>query len=226
MEDRRRPRASRSTAAVHGSMAHQSDSGMDDHALALPVDVVVHVPAETASVPLVRRLVHAALEEAGVETDLVDDVTLATDEACTNLVLHGTRTQRAAVSYDVAVHIAPDRCVVSVAEQEDATPAGERSAAPVSLGQHAMANTAAEHGRGIALMALLMDGVQLEKSAAGSFRLLLEKGLHQSAPRVHPLRRVGSVKAREPAAVRGEPDAATPPSGSAGAPRQAPRRAR
>lgn len=61
---------------------------------------------------------------------------------------------------------------------EDALADGAEPLPPREL---TMAAAAAEHGRGIALMAVLMDGVRIETDAAGSFHLLLEKGLRPAA---------------------------------------------
>lgn len=158
----------------------------------VPLDVAFHVPAEATSVSLVRHVVRATLEGAGIEDELADDVTLATDEACTNVVLHGRRRQGADGSYEVLVHVGPDRCVVSVAEHQDSqdshdsTIAGVPRARTLSPTQPTMADAAAEHGRGIALMGLMMDGVRFETDAAGSFHLLLEKDLRPATDAAAP----------------------------------------
>lgn len=181
MTDRRSRVPARTAAA-----AHAADDTVDPDAgrlpPPLPFDVTFHVPAELASVPLVRHLVRTALMGAGVDEEEVDDVTLATDEACTNVVMHGTRLQGDVISYDVALHISPERCVVTVAEREVGTLARVPSATTVPAERHDMADTDSEHGRGIALMALLMDGVQLETDPSGSFRLLLEKDFAHPKP--------------------------------------------
>ena len=100
----------------------------DEHAL---LDVLL--TAQTHEVPRARRLVAAAVENAGVPAGVRDDAELLTSELVTNAIVHATPP------VTLRVAISPDAVSVTV---HDAGPAGEP-------------DRRRHHGRGLAIVSTL-----------------------------------------------------------------------
>jgi serine/threonine-protein kinase RsbW len=113
------------------------------------VVVSLRLPRDRQSVPVIRHLSHNALDEVGVLAEIIDDVDLALTEACANVLHHSGPGD----SYDVTVTLGR-RCEIRVIDVG-------RGFDHASLNAR-MAPVDAEHGRGIALMAALMDQVRLD----------------------------------------------------------------
>ena len=97
----------------------------DEHVL---LDVLL--TAQTHEVPRARRLVAAAVENAGVSASVRDDAELLTSELVTNAIVHATPPAR------LRVAIRPDAVSVAV---HDAGPAGQQG-------------PRRHHGRGLAIV--------------------------------------------------------------------------
>ena len=74
------------------------------------VRLSLHLPRERASVPLVRRILAAALGTVGVSEDCSEDILLALAEACSNAVVHA----QPADGYEVSVQIDGKQCLIEV----------------------------------------------------------------------------------------------------------------
>ena len=114
------------------------------------ISLMLCLPRDSATLPVVRHIAASALEELGVERETMDDVTLALTEAAANVVKHSGADDR----YEVHVVIEDSICEIRVID------AG-RGFDSESLGV-AMAGPAAEEGRGMALMAAQVDTVRFE----------------------------------------------------------------
>ncbi len=110
------------------------------------IQVVMALPREARSVPLVRRTVSTALSNAGVTPECVAEVEVALSEACTNVYRHAGQ----GASYEVVINIGDEDLTMDVLDS--GTGFGNMEAAPSS-----MAELDAEGGRGIALMRALTD---------------------------------------------------------------------
>jgi serine/threonine-protein kinase RsbW len=108
------------------------------------------LPRDSSTLPVVRHIAGSALEELGVETGAIEDVTLALTEAAANVVKHADVDDR----YEVHVVIEDSMCEIRVID------AG-RGFDSAALGM-AMAAPTEERGRGMALMAALVDSVRFE----------------------------------------------------------------
>jgi serine/threonine-protein kinase RsbW len=135
---------------------------------------------EAVSVPVMRRVLGDTLRGLGVDEESVDDILLATTEACTNVLIHGGRHVR---GYAVVTSLGAVRCQIEVA--------GERAGAllqeaglqePVAYGPAEAPVPAwapaeqdgllrdlavaqlAESGRGLAVMRACVDTVTLDSS--------------------------------------------------------------
>ena len=108
------------------------------------------LPRDSVTLPVVRHIASAALKELGVETEAIEDVALALTEASANVVKHSG----AGDQYEVHLILENNLCEIKVVD----TGHGFDSA---SLGL-AMAGPSQEQGRGLALMAALVDSVHFE----------------------------------------------------------------
>ncbi|WP_243722686.1 ATP-binding protein [Actinomadura sp. 7K507] len=107
------------------------------------------LPREALSIPVIRRVVGDALRGLGVTEDCVDDVLVATSEACTNVVQH----VRASGEYQVTGHVDEGVCVLKVMDR-----GGGPRPAPEDRG------VLGESGRGIRIMRALVDDLAIDSS--------------------------------------------------------------
>jgi serine/threonine-protein kinase RsbW len=108
------------------------------------------LPRDSSTLPVVRHIASFALEELGVDTEAIEDVALAVTEAAANVVKHSG----AGDQYEVHLDLENSLCEIRVVD----TGHGFDS---TSLGM-AMAGPSEEQGRGMALMAALVDSVHFE----------------------------------------------------------------
>ena len=108
------------------------------------------LPRDSATLPVVRHIAAFALDEIGVDTENIHDVALALTEAAANVVKHSGADDQ----YEVHLVVEDALCEIRVVD----TGHGFDS---TSLGL-AMAGPSDEQGRGMALMAALVDSVRFE----------------------------------------------------------------
>lgn len=125
------------------------------------------LPRDEESVPVVRHICRDALRELGVARDCVGDVELAVTEACTNVLKHAAGTGD---DYEVTVVVAEDDCVIRVID----TGSGFDHE---SVDHTAQAESTAENGRGVFLMAALVDGLKFTSKPEEGTVVHLEKKL-------------------------------------------------
>ena len=125
------------------------------------------LPRDEESVPEVRHICRDALGEQGVARDCVGDVELAVTEACTNVLKHAAGTGD---EYEVTVAIVEDDCVIRVIDSG----AGFDHA---SLDRQTAAEAGAENGRGVFLMAALVDELEFTSKPETGTVVHLEKKL-------------------------------------------------
>ena len=114
------------------------------------ITLVLCLPRDSSTLPMVRHIAGCALKELGVETDAVDDVELALTEASANVIKHSG----AGDAFEVHLIIEDGMCEIRVID----TGRGFDSS---SLAV-AMAEPSQEQGRGMALMEALVDSVHFE----------------------------------------------------------------
>ncbi len=139
--------------------------GRDDAALlairALPLadPLVVRMPAEVDSIPVVRRVLGRWLDEAGASPAAIEDISLACSEACANAIEH-------------AYTPAPNSLEVHASTSSD----GVATVLVRDFGQW-RAPRGTNRGRGLLLMEGLMDSVDVERGEHGTtVRLVRDLG--------------------------------------------------
>jgi serine/threonine-protein kinase RsbW len=114
----------------------------------IEVNLTLCLPRDTQTVPLVRHLVGATLQEFHVTAMCRHDVELAVTEACANVLDHSNTDDE----YEVKVTVDPAQCVIRVVDTghgfdfstlDEPDPDGER-------------------GRGIQLMRALVDNIRFD----------------------------------------------------------------
>jgi len=107
------------------------------------------LPRDSATLPVVRHIAGCALKELGVETEAIEDVELALTEASANVVKHSG----AGDEYEVHLVLQDHLCEIRIVD----TGHGFDSSAAAP-----MAEPSAEQGRGLAMIAALVDSVHFE----------------------------------------------------------------
>jgi anti-sigma regulatory factor (Ser/Thr protein kinase) len=132
------------------------------------------LPCRSDSVPTLRALLHRDLERWEIPAEVADAILLATGEAVTNAVVHGSWGQQDSV---MVVRWSVVDGVFSFSVQ-DRGPGFDGSGTAMSRRAHPSQN----RGRGLYIMHALMDRVVVD-SGLGGTRIMLEKALEEpSAP--------------------------------------------
>jgi serine/threonine-protein kinase RsbW len=126
------------------------------------------LPADERLIPATRRAIAAFLDGCRVPTEIVDDVTLALDEACSNVLKHAFPPGEPG-SFELLADLRPGEVVIDVVDR--------------GVGFNAMDSRPADDvlplsGRGLEIMKRVMTSVEVESPAAeGGTRLRLRKQL-------------------------------------------------
>ena len=129
------------------------------------ISMVLCLPRDSATLPMVRHIAECSLAELGVEAEAIADVALALTEASANVVKHAGADD----AYEVHLMLEDNRCEIRVVD----TGRGFDSASLMG----AMAAPSEERGRGLALMAALVDSVQFESRPENGTIVRLVKDL-------------------------------------------------
>lgn len=114
------------------------------------VSLVLCLPRDDATVPVLRHIAVCSLGELGVVPDVIGDVALALTEACANVVRHSGVDDE----YEVRLSVEDAFCEISVVDTGHGFDSTKLAVA--------MASSSEETGRGLALMKALVDDVRFE----------------------------------------------------------------
>lgn len=137
------------------------------------IRIVMELPADAATVPLVRRTVAEAMRSAGVARECVEEAELALSEACTNVYHHSGTLDH----YEVAVELDSERLTMDIVDTGEGVPELHRNPT--------MPDGSAENGRGLALMAAFSDQVVFDS-------------VHSSGASVHLMKKLRWDSSRRP----------------------------
>lgn len=130
----------------------------------------LNLPADAALLAAARRVLEVYLSEFATPAQIVDDVILAIDEACSNVLRHAFPAGRAG-SYTLRADLRPDEVLIEVVDEGVgfdvmAKPARGVDGVPVVS------------GRGLQVMRRLMTTVEVESpTGSGGTRLRLIRRL-------------------------------------------------
>jgi serine/threonine-protein kinase RsbW len=117
------------------------------------IELSVHLPRDTMSVPVIRHLTRHTLDEVGAREDICSDIEVALTEACANVLYHSGPGD----AYDVTVTIGPQNCELRIIDVGYGFDHKELSLAATTT----VPDLSAEHGRGLALIHAVVDKVEL-----------------------------------------------------------------
>ncbi len=125
----------------------------------------LNLPAETRFLSATRRAMSVYMAEFGAPDDIIDDVILALDEACSNVVRHAFPPGRPG-SYLLRAELRPGEVQIEVVDQ--------------GVGFDPMTYRSGElldpHGRGLEVMRRLMTTVEVESpTVSGGTRLRMSR---------------------------------------------------
>lgn len=116
----------------------------------LRINLMLCLPRDARTLPVVRHIAVCALHELGIGEEVVGDVALALTEASGNVVKHSGKDD----AYEVHLQIEDTVCEIRVVD----TGHGFDSSSLTD----GMAGLSDEQGRGVALMKALVDSVRFE----------------------------------------------------------------
>ena len=141
--------------------------------------VKVQIPGSAEFIGIARRAVDAVGEQLCLPADTRYAVKLAVGEACNNAVLHAKYQPDGKNSVMVACRIQPDALEIDVTNCGNGFhPKAENRMPP--------AESLAEHGRGMALIEMLMDSVEYV-SENGNTTVRMRKKRPATRPMAQPL---------------------------------------
>src|SRR3954447_16197958 len=79
----------------------------------MEIKLVLALPREEYSVPVVRRVLKASLDALGVQREVLQDIEVALTEAVTNVLDHATHGEE----YEVSAGIDGDKCVIEIVDR-------------------------------------------------------------------------------------------------------------
>ncbi|MFN2488171.1 MAG: ATP-binding protein [Actinomycetota bacterium] len=140
------------------------------------------LPRDAATVPIVRQLCRSTFETLGIEDECSSDLELVVTEACTNVLKHASGGDH---EYEVQVTTAGQGCEIQV---KDAGRGFDHAAVGTEV-----AHVAAEGGRGVHLMRVLVDELRFVSDEGSGTMVYLQKSLQLKER--SPLQTVGAQSA-------------------------------
>jgi serine/threonine-protein kinase RsbW len=126
--------------------------------------VSLTLPREAVSVPLVRHLVGATLERAGVTAACVQEVKVALSEACTNAYEHAVGGE----NYEVVVTLDDETVAIDVLDRGAGIPSAAVDLPVPDVDQSVPGSSLPEEtGRGIDLIQALTEGARFDTTVDG-----------------------------------------------------------
>jgi serine/threonine-protein kinase RsbW len=118
----------------------------------MQVEATLHMPRDASFVGGIRDSLGSLLLAIDAPSDAIDDLKLAMDEACGNVIKHAEGTRE----YRIVIDATPGSCEVAVIDAGPGLPEGARPPAP----------GLAEHGRGLDIIDAVSDEYRVESDEA------------------------------------------------------------
>jgi serine/threonine-protein kinase RsbW len=134
----------------------------------MQIEYSLTLPRDALTVPVVRRLVKAAMVELGVVPQDISDVALAVTEACANVIEHSSDTED---EYRIEIVVSDRSCDIRIIDT------GRGFDAASLDGSSLHGDLQAERGRGIRMMRALVDSAVFASRPEEGTVVHLEKAL-------------------------------------------------
>ena len=132
-------------------------------------DSTLRITAELKNLSAIRRFVEETASALGADRDMIADVILATDEAATNVIVHGYQNQPGPI--EIELHRSGDAIVIYMRDRSP--PFDPTSVPPPDVTQPLDERPLG--GMGIHLMRQLMDEVTHRATPQGGNELTMTK---------------------------------------------------
>lgn len=130
----------------------------------MQLEVRLLLPQESETLVLIRATVTDALGKLGVTPECVEDIRLAVNEACTNVIDHAGSDE-----YEVRIQVDDERCQIRVINSGGCFDAASLTGV--------MPDVHSERGRGVAIMQAVMDQVSFVSEPEAGTMVHLSKAL-------------------------------------------------
>lgn len=135
--------------------------------------VTICVPGKATFMKAIREMIDQAAMDFGFEEDSREQIVMAVDEACTNIVKHGYQAQKTAGKIYLKVSVCRTHLIVEVMDEASRfSSADEKGMNPSEF-----LTSGESHGFGLYIMHSFMDGVEHEYEEGKGNRLRLIKRL-------------------------------------------------
>jgi serine/threonine-protein kinase RsbW len=129
------------------------------------IKIALWLPRTADSVAVARQSVDRLLAAFGVRTDCREEIALAVTEACSNAVRHASGPP----VYELAAESEDSECVITVNDDGPGLPSTALEAT--------MPSPATLSGRGLALMKISTDGLEMRRRRSGGLSVRMLKRL-------------------------------------------------
>ncbi|MCL4867503.1 MAG: ATP-binding protein [Anaerolineae bacterium] len=140
----------------------------------MEVIATLTISAQLEKLVQVRHFMTDAAANLPCEEEVIDDLILATDEAVTNIIIHGYQEQEGEICVTVCQQ--PDACVVIL--QDNAPPFDPNNAPAPDI--QAPLSVRPLGGLGVHLIRQLMDEIHYQQNEAGANELTMIKRLKRN----------------------------------------------
>lgn len=131
------------------------------------MNIAVWLPRTAQSVAVARATLDHILAQFGVHPDCREEIALAVSEACSNAVRHA----HGQPEYQLLAESHDSQCVITINDDGPGLPADR---------PHLMPAPGASDGRGLAIMNIATDHVELHRRDSGGLSVRMSKRLHWS----------------------------------------------
>jgi serine/threonine-protein kinase RsbW len=133
--------------------------------------VVVQTPGDIGYLHRIREFIAGMASEAGIDPHEIDNIELAVDEACTNVIEHGYASDDPKKELTVRLEIDSSKLVLTVIDH--AEPFNMLMYEPRDVNQ--LKNEGRDGGLGIRLIKHIMDDIDYKSSPEGQNELIMTK---------------------------------------------------
>ena len=138
--------------------------------------IVIQTPGEMHFLHRIREFVTGIAEESGINEQDLDNIELAVDEACANVIEHGYDPEEPEKTLTIRMEIDASKLVLSIIDQGKHF--DPRSTRPPDINE--LINMKRNGGLGISLITRTMDEIDYRRTPDGDNELVLIKYLQKS----------------------------------------------
>ncbi len=140
--------------------------------------IVVQTPGEISYLHRIRQFIAGIASESGMSGEDIDNIELAVDEACANVIEHGYESDTPDKSITIRMEIDPSKLVLTIIDQGKNFDPRARKHPDINQ----LINMKRDGGLGISLIKRVMDAIDYRRTPEGQNELILTKYFPPSQP--------------------------------------------